>query len=179
MYEAARQAGYEAGLEEARQAGEFRVQQAVSEAIQQAAQAQAERFGSLFGTLQDALSRLDQEIGEQLLELAVEIAAQVIRGNIALRSDVLLPVIREAIAALPVHHGHISLRLNPADAIAVRESLGDHLAQLAVQIVEDATLSPGGCQVRAGASEVDASIETRWRRVLEAIGAEPTAWLNS
>jgi flagellar assembly protein FliH len=29
----------------------------------------------------------------------------------------------------------------------------------------------------AGASEVDATIETRWKRVLEAIGTEPQEWL--
>jgi flagellar assembly protein FliH len=33
--------------------------------------------------------------------------------------------------------------------------------------------------LQAGTSEVDATIETRWKRVLESIGAEPQEWLTT
>ena len=61
----------------------------------------------------------------------------------------------------------------------MRQHLGEQFAQTGTQIIEDNTITPGGCQLLAGASEVDASIETRWKRVLEAIGTEPQAWLTS
>ncbi|HEX6734989.1 MAG TPA: flagellar assembly protein FliH [Azonexus sp.] len=170
MHEEARAQGYAAGLAEGREA-------AAEEARQTAAEA-AQRIGGLLGDLQQSLDQIDQTVAEQLLELAIEVAAQVTRGQIAARENVLLPIVREAIATLPLHHGHVTLRLNPADAEAVRRLLGDELGHSGTQIVEDGTISVGGCLVQAGASEIDASIETRWKRVLEAIGAKPQAWQN-
>jgi flagellar assembly protein FliH len=52
----------------------------------------------------------------------------------------------------------------------VRDHLGDQLPHINWRIVEDGTLTPGGCRVEVGASEVDATLETRWRRVVEGIG---------
>lgn len=170
IHEEARSTGYQDGYEEGRQTAEL--------ACQETARAEAERFCNLTDNLQKALDELDQNVAEQLLALATEIAAQVIRSSISVKTDLLLPIIREAITALPVHHTHLSLRLNPQDADLVRPLLGEQLAQSGAQIIEDSAISPGGCQVRAGSSEVDATIETRWKRVLEAIGAEPQAWLN-
>lgn len=171
MHEEAHAAGYQAGYEEGRQAAE--------RTARETAEAQAQGFLALFTSLQSAIDELDQNIAEQLLALATETAAQLVGGSIAVKNDVLLPVIREAIAALPVHHTHLSIRLNPADAARVRALLGEQLAQTGAQIIEDPEITPGGCLVRAGSSEVDATIETRWKRVLEAIGAKPTEWLSS
>ena len=169
MHEEVRAAGYQTGYDEGRLAAE--------QAGNAAAQAEAQRFMALTANLQQALDELDQHVADQLLSLATEIAAQVVRGSIVVKTDLLLPIIREALTALPVHHAHVTLRLNPSDAAHVRSHIGEQLAQNNAQIIEDADITPGGCQVRAGSSEVDATIETRWRRVLESIGAEPLEWL--
>lgn len=170
MHEEARLSGYEAGLAEGRTAGE--------KAALEAAEANTQRYGALISNLEAALAEVEQSVAEQLLALAIEIAAQVTRGNIAANTEVLLPIIREAIASLPLHHAHLTLRLNPADAEHIRPQLAEQFAQTSTQIVEDREISPGGCLLHAGTSEVDASIETRWKRVLESIGTEPQKWLN-
>lgn len=169
IYEEARRSGYEAGLAEGRLAGE--------EAMQAAAAASAEHFATLVGNLEQALTEIDQSVAEQLLALALEIAAQIAQGSIAVKTDYLLPIIREAIKILPLHHAHIALRLHPSDAERVRRQMGEQFAQTGTQILEDETISPGGCLLRAGTSEVDATIETRWKRVLEAIGTGAKEWL--
>ncbi|PKO33474.1 MAG: flagellar assembly protein FliH [Betaproteobacteria bacterium HGW-Betaproteobacteria-7] len=168
MHEEAHSQGYAAGLAEGREA-------AATEA-RLAAEAFAGQYGTLIDGLQQALKELDQTVAEQLLGLAIEIADQITRAHIVVREDALLPPIREAIATLPLHHAHITLRLNPADAADVRRLLGDELAQSGTQIIEDQLISRGGCVLLAGASEVDATLETRRKRVLETIGAEPKAW---
>lgn len=171
IYEEARQQGHAAGFAEGK---------AEHEAITaQSEVTHSEHFSALIESLQNALSSIDQTVADQLLLLAIEIAGQVCRSNIEVKKDVLLPIIREAITALPLHHAHLVLRLNPLDAENVREYLGEQFAQNGTKIVEDQMISPGGCQLQAGASEVDASIETRWKRVLEAIGTEPQTWLTS
>lgn len=171
IHEEAHNNGYREGYNEGLLAGK--------QASQEAAMAEAEYFRSLTDSLKKALDELDQDVAEQLLALATEIASQVIRSSISTKEDLLLPIIREAISALPLYHTNLNLRLNPVDAALIRPLLGEQLAQSGAHIIEDNEISRGGCQVRAGTSEVDASIETRWKRVLEAIGAEPQAWLNS
>ena len=170
IHEEARASGYEAGLAEGRAAGE----QTATEALA----AQADRFNALINNLQSALNEFDQSVAEQMLALAIEIAAQLTRGVFAAKNDALLPIIREALTTLPLHHAHVVLRLHPADAAVVRSLLGEEFAQTGTQILEDSEISPSGCLLQAGSSEVDATIETRWKRVLEAIGTEPQEWLN-
>jgi flagellar assembly protein FliH len=169
--ESARAEGYQAGFEEGKQAGEAQLAETIAQELS--------RFSALLGNLQVALAHMDQSIVEQVLDLALEVASQVIRGTVATRSEALLPVIREAISALPLHHNHVLLHLNPLDATVVREQIGEQLTLTGTQIIDDAAISQGGCHLKAGTSEIDATIETRWKRVLEAIGSEPREWLSS
>lgn len=170
MLEDARSQGYATGLAEGREAAAAEARLAGEEF--------AARYGALIGGLQQSLRELDQSVAEELLGLAVEIAGQITRAHIAVREDALLPIIREAIASLPMHHAHITLRLNPADAADVRRLMGDELSQSGTQIIEDKSISSGGCLLQAGTCEIDATLETRHKRVLETIGAEPQAWQN-
>jgi flagellar assembly protein FliH len=71
------------------------------------------------------------------------------------------------------------LHLNPADATSIREQIGEQLQQSGTHIVDDVTVTPGGCSLKAGISEIDATMETRWRRVLESIGSEPLEWQST
>ncbi|MDD2740872.1 MAG: flagellar assembly protein FliH [Rhodocyclaceae bacterium] len=169
--EAARSEGYQAGFDEGREAAEASRASAIAEEIS--------RFSALVGNLQVALAHMDQSIAEQVLDLALEVASQVIRATVSARPEALLPVIREAIAALPLHHAHVLLHLNPADASVVREHIGEQLTLTGTQIIDDAAISQGGCLLKAGTSEIDATVETRWKRVLEAIGSELREWQNS
>ncbi len=156
-YAAGHTAGYEAGLA--------------------AAQAEVEHLVALGENLRQQLQTIDQEISESVLAVAVETARQVLRQSLRLRPELLLPVIREAMSALPLHHGHPALFLAPDDVSLVRQHLGEQLSHNGWRILEDSNLSRGGCRIESGASEVDATLETRWRRVLEAIGTSAD-WLD-
>ncbi|MCG2578858.1 flagellar assembly protein FliH [Dechloromonas sp. XY25] len=168
IYNEARTTGYQDGYDEGRQAGEIAGRESTEQTCKD--------LLALTANLKHALGELDQTIADHLLEVATEIAKQVVGGTITMKSDLLLPIIREAIAALPLHHAHIVVRLNPQDAAAVREHMGESFAQSGTQLIEDNDISRGGCLVRAGSSEVDATLETRWKRVLESIGGSAPDW---
>lgn len=155
---------------EAREAGYAEGHQAGYEAGLAATRAETERIAALAANLQQALLSVDQTIADDVLALAIELAGQVLRRNIESDPDYLLPIVREALAALPLHHGHVSLHTNPADAEQLRQHLGNQFSQAGWHIVEDPQIEIGGCFLKAGSSEVDATLETRWKRVLEAIG---------
>ena len=135
-----------------------------------AANAAAASIAALMDNLTHALASIEQGVADQLLALAIEIANQVLRQSLRLQPELLLPVVREAVTTLQPHHGQPLLFVHPDDATLVRKHLGEQLSHSNWRIIEDRQLTAGGCRVELGASEVDATLETRWRRVVEAIG---------
>ena len=142
-----------------------------------AAHASAAKIDALMTSLQQSLDSVDQQVANRLLATAVEIASQMLRQSLRVKPELLLPVVREAVATLYPHGGHPALFAHPDDAALIRTHLGEQLAHSNWRIIDDASLSAGGCRVEVGASEVDATLETRWRRVIDAIGISPE-WLS-
>lgn len=160
MHNAARAAGYEEGRQDGYAEGRAAIQ------------AEADRMTALAANFEQALTALDQNIADHVLALAIELAGQVLRRTLEADPDALLPVVREALASLPVHHGHVALHVHPDDAEAMQLHFGQHFSQAGWHVVPDTQIQPGGCYLKAGSSEVDATLSTRWKRVLEAIGVD-------
>lgn len=158
---------------EAREAGYTEGHQAGYAEGMAAGRKEAERIAAMAANLQQSLLGIDQSVADEVLGLALEVASQVLRRTIETDPDYLLPIIREALAALPLHHGHVTLHIHPTDAEAVRQHLGSQFTQAGWHVVEDAQVELGGCFLRAGSSEIDATLATRWKRVLESIGLAP------
>jgi len=161
MHIEAHEQGYAAGREEAMALG----------------RASAARIDAVMTTLDQALKALDQQVADQLLATAVEIANQMVHQALRIKPELLLPVVREAVSTLHTATGHPALFVHPDDAALIRTHLGDQLAHNNWRIIEDPSLTAGGCRVELAASEVDATLETRWRRVIESIGINQE-WLS-
>lgn len=156
----ARDEGYQAGYEQG----------------QAAAREEAKRLGRAADRLQQSLAEMDQQVADELLALAMEIARQVVRREIAARPEAILDVVREALVQLP--HQHAVIYLHPEDASLVRSYLGDSLAHSGHRLLEEPRLNRGDCLLEAGGSQLDATVATRWRRVLENLGLE-SAWIDT
>ena len=141
-----------------------------------AAGQEAERLAGLTRQFEGALAEFDQQVGEELLALAIEIARRVVGQAVAADQEVIIDTVRNALAELP--HQHAAVHLHPEDAALVRSYLGDQLTHAGHRIYEDAAVARGGCLIEAGGSQVDATLATRWRRVLENLGA-PSDWVDS
>ena len=135
------------------------------------------RMAEILQSLNQAVEGIEQHVAEQLLATALEIAHQVLRQSLQVKPELLLPVVREAVAALQLSSGHPALLAHPDDAALIRPHMGEHLAHNNWRIIENPALTRGGCRVELGASEVDATLETRWKRVVETIGANRD-WLG-
>jgi flagellar assembly protein FliH len=167
--EEGRQAGFAEGLQRGFAEGLARGEAAAGEERARIRQT-AEGFSA-------ALLDREAAVAEDTLRLALDIARQVIRGSLNARPELILPVVREAMEALTSQHGHPTLVLNPEDAALVRPQLDDQLAHTGWRIVEDPTLSRGGCRVESAGAEIDATLQERWRRVVETLGQDPR-WAN-
>ena len=96
-------------------------------------------------------------------------------ANAAWRQEAI--VINEVLVKLPLSHQRARLILHPEDALIVRKNLGERLQQSNWDIFESGEMTRGGCRLDAVECEVDATMERRWQRVVDAIGSD-NGWLD-
>lgn len=162
VFQQAREQGYAAGHAEGLSAGEA--------AGRQATEAQAQLLAEAIVRLDAAITGFDEQVSQEVLQLALEVARQIVRRSTTQQPDSLLAVISEALVLLP--HQHASIYLHPEDAALVKTLQGSQLSHAGHRIHEDVSLSRGDCVIEAGNSRVDATLDTRWRRVVAALGSE-------
>lgn len=158
--------GYQAGQDAGYAAGAQRAQQEV------------DRLSGIVQTLNLEMQQMDQQISQDLLNLALELTKQVLRQALLVKPELLLPTIREAISTIPHFTQGAHIVLNPADAELVRQHMGEQLAHTGWKIFEDAAIEQGGCRLETAHGEIDATLETRWKRTLAAIGQD-ASWLQT
>lgn len=138
----------------------------------------SQRIMELLDALDKELQQVDQQVTQSLLDLALQIAKQMVQQALKVKPELLLEVVRQAIGELPHFNQHAHLVLHPDDAKLVRESMGEHLAHTGWKIFEDTQMERGGCRLETAHSQIDASLATRWKRVVSSIGQEDI-WLES
>lgn len=158
MFEDARRDGFAAGF---------------AEGAEQARQ-QAQRIAGVADDLESALARLDDDVAESVVALAVEIARRMVRRTLAEAPEGITDIVRDALNQLP--HTQVTINLHPADLALVREYLAEQPGHPQHRLIEDPTVTQGGCRLQAAGTEIDATVETRWRRILEGLVRHDTAW---
>ncbi|HEX4883723.1 MAG TPA: flagellar assembly protein FliH [Casimicrobiaceae bacterium] len=134
------------------------------------AAAETERLRQLLTQLGEAVADREQRLADDVLDLALVFARQMVGQALSVRRELVLPIVAAALSQLPQASRHIEVRLNPADVALVRSVLPDDHAGPHVTLVPDQAVAPGGCLVDTDQAAVDATIPTRWRRLLAGLG---------
>ena len=142
---------------------------------QQARAADLQRLETMLARLQAEFNDLSARTADSLLDLAIDIAAQVLRQEVRMHRDAILPVVREALSLVAGTHAHPTVRLAQIDFELVRAALQPDGQFHGCRFVCDPTVAPGGCRVESPHGEIDATLATRWRRVLQTLGASAPA----
>lgn len=161
IHQQSRDEGFQLGFAEGKQNG-------YAEGLTQASE-QNKRLSALTTQLEQ---QVDEQVARELMGLSLDIARQVIQQSLKIQPDLLLGMVREAIGSLPVFNQAAHLILNPADAALVRERIGEQLSHSGWKILEDARMARGDARLETANSQIDASLEARWRRVTAAMGQE-------
>ena len=159
------QTGRDNGYQEGRQQGESEIKTELG------------RVNAIFRNLNQHIQTVDQQIAQDLLTLAINLKKKMISQALTIHPELILPTIQEAIRHLPTTSQHPCLFLHPDDAKIVRQYINEQQFKESWEIREDKQLEKGGCRIEAAGSEIDASIETRWRRILASIG-QKNDWLE-
>ncbi len=141
------------------------------------AQTEAQRLQLLLENLEQELQNFDQQVAQDLLTLSLDVARRMLCQALRVRPELVLTVVQEAIACLPHFNQHAHLVLHPEDAALVRSRLGEQLSHSGWKLLEDTRMGRGGCRVETANTQIDATLPSRWKRVLAAIGQEGE-WLE-
>ena len=166
--EAARQQGFAQGMAQGHAAG-LDIGRVDSAQEMLHLQQIAEAFGS-------EIARANEVIADEMLDLGLDLAKAMLKTALEVRSELVLPVVAEAIRYLPSLQQPALLFLHPDDARLARDFIGDELAKAGWRVSEDINLERGGCRVETPTNQIDGSIQTRWQRIAAALGKN-TDWL--
>jgi flagellar assembly protein FliH len=144
--------GYEAGMARAR---------AETSAHLEALGERVKRLDAALHLLSRPLEQLDADIEGELAQLALSIGKQLARRELRIEPAQVIAILRESLALLPAAAREVRIHLHPEDAATVREHLTAPGAERAWTIVEDPTLSRGGCVIHSQSSRIDARLEAR------------------
>jgi flagellar assembly protein FliH len=163
--EQSEQRGYEAGMAKA---------QAEMQGKLAELDARIKRFDGVLSFLAQPLQELDEEVEKSLLQLALSVGKQLARRELRLDPSQVIAIIRESLQDLPASAREPRVHLHPEDAAVVRERLTEPAGEeRAWKLVEDPTMSRGGCVVRTENSQIDARLESRIGTVIaNALGDE-------
>jgi flagellar assembly protein FliH len=133
----------------------------------------------LTDTFQEMMQDFEQGLAKDVLSMSLELAKLIIREAVRVQPELVLTVVREAVSSLAGMDEQTAVHLHPADAALLREVGRDDptLAGLPWKIVEDSRIERGGCKLETASTEIDATLETRWRRVIAALGREDS-WID-
>ncbi len=124
----------------------------------------------ILDTLARPLEDLDHRVEEELLALVQAVVRQLVRRELQQDPGHLIGLIREGLAALPLTAGEVVVRLNPADAEAIRDRLGDSAdsspEHRAWRLESDPLLERGGCLISSARSDIDSRLDSRLARII-------------
>jgi flagellar assembly protein FliH len=83
------------------------------------------------------------------------------------RPETTAELIREALLQLP--QAHALIHLTPKTSMA-RDYLGEQLTHAGHRLIEDPSITRGGVRIDAAGSQIDATVQTRWRRIMDNLG---------
>jgi flagellar assembly protein FliH len=168
--DAARQAEMERGYEAGVAAGRAELQKQSA-----ALAASVARLEEILNRLCRPLAELEGEVEQQLILLALAVGKQLARRELKTDPGQITALIREAVGRLPAAAREVRVHLHPEDAAAIAERLATAGQERAWSVVEDPTLSRGGCLVRSENSQIDARLESRVNAMVSSMLGEERA----
>ena len=129
---------------------------------------------SLIEGLEHLAEHTREALAEELAVLAVEIARRVLQDELRIAPERIVVLVRRLLEEEGAMH--LTIRLHPEDLPLVREALEAELAKGGHRLVADAAIGRGGCLVESDSHVVDATVPTRWRRLVARLWPESANW---
>jgi flagellar assembly protein FliH len=163
-YEEGKVSGHEEGLvsghEEGLETGLAEGKESIEE--------QSSAWQSLTEQLNKPLLNVEKNVEQQLLHLVVQLTEAITLQEAKTNPDILIGAISAGIKALPSQETQTQILLHPDDIKRVEKQFGaKHVQEQGWRLLAAPQLLPGSCQIENSTSNIDLSIKSRIKEVLD------------
>lgn len=123
-------------------------------------------------TMEEEFERFKSELSEKLLDLAVLVSKKVIGDTLALHPEQAAQLLNQVLESMQLHGKAVSLRAHPNTIRVLEAQFGDQQMLGNLRMIEDPKQLQGGFLLQHPEGEVDATLQTRWLRAIEALGRD-------
>jgi len=162
--------GFAAGLAQGKLQAQAENQRQMQAFLDNQAQDAAAKFAELFVAAQRAQEAAEQAMAQGVLTLSCELARQVLRHELTVNTEVVMPVLSEAIGLLGAEFKTAVVKLHPQDLAALGNQIQADFAGLGLNLRADAEMLPGGCLVESAGTVIDGTLQKRWQRAIATLG---------
>jgi flagellar assembly protein FliH len=129
---------------------------------------QSTAWQSLTEQLHKPLLEVEKNVEQQLLHLVVQLTEAITLQEAKTNPDIIIGAISAGIKALPSQEAQTQILLHPDDIKRVEKQFGaDHVQEQGWRLLAAPQLVPGSCQIENSTSNVDLSIKSRMKEVLD------------
>ncbi|WP_085316284.1 FliH/SctL family protein [Derxia lacustris] len=133
----------------------------------------ASRMAPIAEQFRSELAAREAGIAEQLLTLAARLAKQMLRAELTINPQAMLPAVREAVGMIGESASRVRLHLHPDDLPLVEDDLAGEDDRIA--LAADPTQLRGGCRLTSAQGEIDLGLARRIQTALSALGLKEEA----
>lgn len=164
--------GLEAGLAEGRATGHA---EALAQSAEQVRQLTA-AWSQVVQEWEQQRAEMEREARQSVLDFALRAAEKIVHRVIEVDESVVIDQAAQALSLVMSGHD-ASVRIHPVDHPILEEAMPDLMKELSsidhIELVDDESITPGGCVVAFGQGQIDARIETQMQRLIDMILPEP------
>lgn len=129
---------------------------------------QSVAWQSLTEQLHKPLLDVEKNVEQQLLHLVVQLTEAITLQEAKTNPDIIIGAISAGIKALPSQEAQTQILLHPDDIKRVEKQFGaDHVQEQGWRLLAAPQLVPGSCQIENSTSNVDLSVKSRMKEVLD------------
>lgn len=123
-----------------------------------------EKLSETIEEISSLQSKISKRVETELVEFALNIAKKIVRREVTIDREVALTLVKVSLGKL--HSRTLAkVHLHPND-FAFVQSKREHLDfHNALELVEDKTISPGGCLIHTETGDIDARIESQFEEI--------------
>lgn len=128
----------------------------------------ASQWTALVEQLHQPMKNIDKNVEEQLLQLVVQLTEAVVLQEAKTNPDILIAAVSTGIKALPSQEAQTQIYCHPEDIQLIEKEFGDEFIKASGwRILPAPQLVVGSCQIENSTSNIDLSVKSRLKQVLE------------
>jgi flagellar assembly protein FliH len=127
-----------------------------------------EQWTTLVQQLHQPLSVVENNVEQQLLHLVVQLTEAITLQEAKINPDIIIAAIAKGMKLLPSRDIQTQILLHPEDIQLVQEKFTEqHIQEQGWRLLPAPQLAKGSCQIENSTSNIDLSIKSRIKEVLE------------